>query len=439
MARGEQRKTRRSGTFGSVDKLPSGRYRAQYYGPDGLRHKAPTTFLTVDDARGWLSLRQAEIISKSWKPPTAEPPKKLTFGEYANKWLLNRELADRTREDYREWLDAHILPKLGALPMPCFEDREVIDEWYRTLNPETPTLRARVYGLTSTIFNSAVDDRKKTGLVTNPCRIRGASTVKPAHKVRPATLAELEVLTLAVPDRFQAMVLLAAWCALRWGELTELRRKNIDLGRRTVWVDLGVVRLKSTTKGVARRKVKKPKTDAGERPVTIPPHLVPALEDHLRDHVGPGMDALLFPAEGGGHLAPSTFYRHWYRACKAAGRWKYENESDEIGKTDLTLHDLRHTGATLAAATGATLAGLMERLGHSTHQAAMRYQHAAQGSDEAIALGLSSFVAQPPPPPKPPVRLSVRRSARSTQPPRGRRRQPVNRISRITPRGNSGA
>ncbi len=36
MARGEQRKTRRSGTFGSVDKLPSGRYRAQYYGPDGL-------------------------------------------------------------------------------------------------------------------------------------------------------------------------------------------------------------------------------------------------------------------------------------------------------------------------------------------------------------------------------------------------------------------
>ncbi|MGX1772643.1 tyrosine-type recombinase/integrase [Nocardia brasiliensis] len=209
MARGEQRKTRRSGTFGSVDKLPSGRYRAQYYGPDGLRHKAPTTFLTIDDARGWLSLRQAEIISKAWKPPAAQPPKKLTFGEYANNWLRNRELEDRTREDYRAWLDAHILPTLGDLPMARFEDREVIDEWYRTLNPDTPTLRARVYGLTSTIFNSAVDDSKKTGLSTNPCRIRGASTVKPAHKVRPATLAELEVLTLAMPSRFQAMVLLA--------------------------------------------------------------------------------------------------------------------------------------------------------------------------------------------------------------------------------------
>ncbi|WP_082032313.1 site-specific integrase [Nocardia vulneris] len=435
MARGEQRKTRRSGTFGSVDKLPSGRYRAQYYGPDGLRHKAPTTFLTIDDARGWLSLRQAEIISKAWKPPAAQPPKKLTFGEYANNWLRNRELEDRTREDYRAWLDAHVLPTLGDLPMARFEDREVIDEWYRTLNPDTPTLRARVYGLTSTIFNSAVDDSKKTGLSTNPCRIRGASTVKPAHKVRPATLAELEVLTLAMPSRFQAMVLLAAWCALRFGELTELRRKSIDLVQRKVWIDHGVVRLKSTTKGVARRKVKKPKTEAGRRPVTVPPHLVPALEDHLRDHVGSGADALLFPAANGGHLAPSTFYRHWYRACKAAGRWQYENEDDKVGRTDLTLHDCRHTGATLAAATGATLAGLMERLGHSTHQAAMRYQHAAAGSDEAIAQGLSAFVTPPTPSSRTSVRLSSRRSGRVTQPPSRRKGQPVNRLSRRTPRG----
>ena len=61
----------------------------------------------------------------------------------------------------------------------------------------------------------------------------------------------------------------------------------------------------------------------------------------------------MFPADNGGHLQPSTLYRHWYKARAAAGR------------PDLRLHDLRHSGAVLAAATGASLAELMARLGHS--------------------------------------------------------------------------
>ncbi|WP_157011436.1 tyrosine-type recombinase/integrase, partial [Mycobacterium celatum] len=84
-------------------------------------------------------------------------------------------------------------------------------------------------------------------------------------------------------------------------------------------------------------------------------------------------------ADHGGHLAPSTLNRHWYRARAAAGR------------DDLRFHDLRHSGAVLAAATGATLADLMARLGHSTPAAAMRYQHAAQGRDKAIAELLSKL------------------------------------------------
>jgi len=55
-------------------------------------------------------------------------------------------------------------------------------------------------------------------------------------------------------------------------------------------------------------------------------------------------------------------------------------------------HDLRHTGAVLAASTGATLAELMARLGHSTPAAALRYQHAAAGRDAEIARALSALV-----------------------------------------------
>jgi len=53
------------------------------------------------------------------------------------------------------------------------------------------------------------------------------------------------------------------------------------------------------------------------------------------------------------------------------------------------VHDLRHTGATLAAATGAALAELMARLGHTSPGAAMRYQHAANDRDRVIAEALS--------------------------------------------------
>ncbi|HOW95786.1 MAG TPA: site-specific integrase, partial [Mycolicibacterium fallax] len=73
------RKTPASGTFGSVDQLPSGRYRAQYYGPDGRRHKAPTTFVAKADARAWLALRQAEVIAKAWQPPDAVARPKTMF------------------------------------------------------------------------------------------------------------------------------------------------------------------------------------------------------------------------------------------------------------------------------------------------------------------------------------------------------------------------
>ncbi|MEO8329596.1 MAG: tyrosine-type recombinase/integrase, partial [Candidatus Nanopelagicales bacterium] len=74
-----------------------------------------------------------------------------------------------------------------------------------------------------------------------------------------------------------------------------------------------------------------------------------------------------------------TLYKSWYPARHVAGR------------DDLRFHDLRHTGAVLAASTGATLAELMARLGHATPAMAMRYQHAAGERDREIAAQLSQL------------------------------------------------
>lgn len=374
----KKRRARQPGTFGAVETLPSGRHRARYRGPDGRRYTAPTLFLTQKDARGWLALRQADIIKGKWMPPGAEelPKARLTFKSYADTWMEQRDLKDRTREHYAKLLEDHIVPKFGALPIASITADDV-RAWHANLGTKTPTLKAHCYGLMRTIMGTALSDGK---IRVNPCVIRGAGSAKRVHKIRPASLDEIAVIAQEMPEQYQAMVLLAAWCALRFGELTELRRKDIIIVEPTdkpedaygiVRVERAVVR---TDEGF---QITTPKSDAGRRDVELPPHLIPAIKAHLETHVQDGRESLLFPAVKGGHMAPASLYRHFYKARSAAKR------------EDLRWHDLRHSGAVLAAATGATLAELMARLGHSTPQAAMRYQHAAQGRDRQIARLLS--------------------------------------------------
>lgn len=380
VVRGKGRKPQKRGAFGTAHKLPSGRYRAMYRGPDGRRYSAPKTFLTEKDARGWLSLRQSEIIRKAWVPPEAseQPQPKLTFEIYSKTWMAQRDLKDRTREHYEKLLANHIVPTFGALPIASITSDDV-RAWHAKMGARTPTLRAHCYGLLRTIMGTALSDGK---IKVNPCVVRGAGSSRRVHKIRPASLDEIAVIAQEMPEQYRAMVLLAAWCALRFGELTELRRKDITIVEAddpaesygTVRVERAVVRVDEGF------QVTTPKSDAGRRDVEVPPHLLPVLEDHIKRFVGPEKDALLFPAAHGGHLAPASLYRQFYKARSTAKR------------DDLRWHDLRHSGAVLAAATGATLAELMARLGHSTPTAAMRYQHAAQGRDRQIAKLLSKMV-----------------------------------------------
>jgi len=390
VTRGAGRKDRQSGTFGAVDKLATG-YRARYFGPDGRRYKAPTLFLTKREARAWLSLRHAEIIRKAWTPPEAdeEPLPKLTFDDYQKTWMAQRDLKDRTREHYEKLLENHLVPTFGSLPIASITADDV-RAWHAKMGTKTPTLRAHAYGLLRTIMGTALSDGK---IRINPCVIRGAGSARRVHKIRPASLDEIATITQEMPEQYQVMVLLAAWCALRFGELTELRRRDIIIVEPTKDElknaankgdeppePYGIVRVERAVVRVEEGfQVTTPKSDAGRRDVEIPPHLLPAIKDHLARFVDPHKEALLFPAAQGGHLAPASLYRQFYKARTAAKR------------DDLRWHDLRHSGAVLAAATGATLAELMARLGHSTPAAAMRYQHAAQGRDREIAALLSKL------------------------------------------------
>ncbi|WP_255183270.1 MULTISPECIES: site-specific integrase [unclassified Rhodococcus (in: high G+C Gram-positive bacteria)] len=361
-------------SFGSLRKLPSGRWQARYTGPDTREYKASSTFAAKIDAEAWLTDRRREIDRELWSPPTdavTSKAKPVSFREYAETWLEQRDLKPRSREHYRKLLDVQVLPGLGSLPLASITPDDV-RAWHAKLDAATPTLRSHAYGLVRTILATAANDGKITN---NPAHIRGAGSAKRVHKIRPATLPELATITEEMPKQWAAMILFASWLAMRFGEITELRRGDVDLTDEVIRIRRAVVRVDG------QFVVGDPKSEAGTRDVAIPPHLVPAIESHLKDHVGPGKDALLFPAVNGGHLQPSTLYRRYYAARAKAGR------------DDLRFHDLRHSGAVLAAATGASLAELMGRLGHSTPAAALRYQHVAGGRDKAIAAALSALVS----------------------------------------------
>lgn len=357
--------------FGTVRKLPSGRWQARYRNRGGRLVTAPETFGTKGDAAAWLAVVQTDQARGDFVDPRAG---RISVAAFAECFLADRVLADRTRETYRGLLDGHVLPALGDIPIGQLAPGTV-RAWHARLAGDHPSTAAKAYRLLRTMMNTAVLDEL---IVRSPCRVEGAGKESAAE--RPiATLAELDQLVAAMPARFKAIVLLACWCHLRKGELCGLRRRDVDPMRSTITVAQNLQQLKNGT-----LLIKEPKSTAGRRTVAMPPHVLPAITEHLDKFTAADPTALVFTGERGGPVRPHVLQKHWARARLAAGR------------PDLHLHDLRHTGNTWAAATGASTRELMVRMGHSSPDAALRYQHATEDRDRVIAEALARMATPAP-------------------------------------------
>jgi integrase len=271
------------------------------------------------------------------------------------------DLAERTEELYRWLLRRHIEPTFASHPLDEIEPPDV-RAWYASAAQAHPTTAAKAYRLLSSIMRTAVSDEL---IRRNPCQVRGAA-VERAPERPVATIAEVEALTLAMPANLRIAVLLAAWCQLRRGEVRGLRRCDVDLESGTLSVSIT-----KTTSMAGRTIVKEPKTRAGRRTVTIPPHMMATLSQHLDRHVGYSSDAFVVDASN--------------RSLSAA----WNQARSLLSRNDLRFHDLRHSGLTWSAATGASVAELMRRAGHASQSAALRYQHATDDRDRALAHALA--------------------------------------------------
>ncbi len=287
---------------------------------------------------GWPATRPT-LGGALWVDPQKG---RITLEEYSTRWIDQRtDLRPRTEDDYRDIIRVHIAPKLGDEQLGKLTPGDV-RSWYATLSAKVPGRARKAYRLLRAILNTAVADEI---IVRNPCRVRGAGQDRSAE--RPiATVAEVAALADAVDQRLRALVLLAGWCGLRRAELLALRRRDVDVLHTTVRVERSMHTRRDNSIVIGP-----PKTDAGRRTVAIPPHIVADLEHHLGTYVAADADSLLFTERAGGPLRLYTVERAWRKARTA------------VGVEQLRLHDLRHTGNTLAAATGASTKELMARHG----------------------------------------------------------------------------
>jgi integrase len=359
--------------FGRVRQLPSGRWQVRYKGPDGIDRAAPRTFPTKTDADIWLTVQEAEIRSGDWINPDTG---KISLTDYARAWIDERPgLRPKTAELYSYLLRRHLAPVLGPMPIADIQAAHV-RRWRKQLldTGVSVTTAAKSYRLLKTIMTTAVDD----GAVRrNPCRIKGGGgETSPERTI--LTVPQVYELSEAIDPRYRALVLLATFTSLRWGELCALRQSDIDLDARTVRVERQLTELENGGLSFGP-----PKTSAGRRTVGFPELVSPVVRWHVSCFASAEDDGLIFTSSTGAPLRRGNFRRRvWLPALSKAGL------------STVHFHDLRHTGNTLTATAGANLRELMTRMGHSSTRAALIYLHSTDERQAAIADALGELAVQ---------------------------------------------
>jgi integrase len=359
------------------DKVLTGRWRVAYRDPQGRQRTR--VFKTAADAKVFAATTEVEVHRGTWVDPAKG---KVTLRSYATDWLATVTARPNTLALYDYLLRVHILPAFGDTELRRITPTAV-RHWHADMNRKASIGKSTVaksYSLLRRIFTVAVDEGD---LPTNPCKIKGGSR-EAVPEMKCPTPEQVDALAAAVPRPYRALVLLAGYGGLRWGEATALKRRNVD-------VEGGCVHVREQATEVdGKELVVSPllKSAAGRRTVYLPDFVVDAVAVHLAEHVEAGPDALLFvaPRKVGGkaanqdqrYLRRNNFrQRVWLPATRAVD-----------GCAGVRFHDLRHAAATQAAQTGATLKELMQHIGHGSAAAAMRYQHATDDRLRNIARGL---------------------------------------------------
>jgi integrase len=297
-----------------------------------------------------------------------------------------------TIRSYKSKVDGYLIPEFGDIPVRRIDEARIrvmtdrLDAIPSPLNP-----KSKFNGITRpvlVVLMMILRQAARDGIIPAAPNISIPKQEPVRHDTDHddsedvASPEQVEALYAATPKQWAIMVLLAAWCQLRRGECLGLQRRDIE------WHDDGTATLH------VRRQLNantgdysgELKSEAGKRSLSIPRIMCDRLEAHLRDNVAPAAKAPLIPTNIRGSVPLSNT------------RWGYvwADARDVVAGLPprFRFHDLRHTGLTMFAQEGATLAELMRRGGHADIRVVLRYQHATMSRDRELADRMSDRVAE---------------------------------------------
>ena len=439
--------SRSKASFGSVRKLPSGRYQVRYSVPGAYdRRKAPTTFPTKRAAEDWLAATRADMLRGVWTDPQA---RSVTFGDYAADWLACRtDLAPRTAALYAYLVSRFVTCELtdptghtvtlGAVPMADVS-LPLIRRWFAAVVAACAASSAvagrrdrrdpaRVWALSAsgraTLIASGLPPVSATGrlspAVTDAWRAAGSPLPTPQArgdgrtqsaqtyrvvrticnaavadglltanpcKVPRAGLsraAERPIATAAQIHTLAAAMPPHLAAAIHLAAWSGLRAGELfALDRSRVDLDAGTVRVDRSRLVLGGRLSGYGPPKTAAGRRTV--HLPPHVVTLLRDHLD---TYVRNRPDALLFTSPTT----GLPIAESVRLRNFATARKAAGVPDLRWHDLRHTGATFAARAGATTSELQHRLGHATADAAMIYQHATAERDRALAARMATEV-----------------------------------------------
>ena len=361
------------GTTAKVNSKRHGRgsrWRARYVDDRGQEHTK--AFGRKSDAQAWLDEQAAAVVGGTHVAPKRTAVK---FSEIAETWFKTKATrAAKTVAGYRSLLDTVVLPRWSetALRDIAFEDYQV---WITGLSVDGSTKRPgkglsasrviQAHQVVAAVMKFAIRTERlgkdPTAGVELPDKIDGEQ--------RYLTHAQLHSLAVAA-GRFRTLVFVLGYCGLRIGEASALRIRDIDIEARRITVRRSVTYV--TGQGMVEGTTK----NKTVRTVPVPAFLAPLLETEIGDR-GPG--ELVFPPRRGDYLGPGEL------------RWTFDPAATAIGVPGLKPHELRHTCASLAIASGANIKVVQRLLGHKTAALTLdRYGHLYGDDLDAVAVAFDT-------------------------------------------------
>jgi integrase len=364
--------------FGFIRKLPSGNIQASYIGEDGLRHNAPRTFGTRTDANAWLAKQQSILRSGNWGEQQERERRNQIASSFNDFALRHIEIQTTPRGDLLQPSTKELYKRLLRHNLAEFAHRDVteitspqISEWWaRAISKGHKTSASKAYKLLSAVMNRAVGEKL---IPSSPCMVKGAQSAVTGKVINVPNAQEVAQIVANINPRYSSLVALCAYGGFRFGEVTELRRKDFHKAPRGAQEAYEVHVKRAVQKLPNKFVTAKPKSHASTRIVKISGQLT-----HLIDQALAGIpdtpEALLFPAASGKHLRHDVFMNSWRPALKRAG----------LETSGFTPHTLRHFAGTYLHRAGANIAELKAWLGDSSTSAVMRYIHETDRAGDLV-------------------------------------------------------